>query len=127
MNSPNRLVLRFFALSLVITKSASAQVAERKALTLEGAKKVIAAAEAYASGTMLRRCHRRRGRRWQPDRLIAPPRHFSRRRKYFDKEGPDGGHVPPNKLSEVAASQRKAFQSTSGKEVEFRRLDAAPV
>ena len=48
MNSPNRLVLRFFALSLVITKSASAQVAERKVLTLEGAKKVIAAAEVYA-------------------------------------------------------------------------------
>ena len=76
MNSPNRLDYAFFALSLVITKSASAQVAERKALTLEGAKKVIAAAEAYASGTMLRRCHRRRGRRWQPDRLIAPRRHF---------------------------------------------------
>jgi len=36
MNSPNRLVYAFFALSLVITKSASAQVAERKALTLEG-------------------------------------------------------------------------------------------
>ena len=50
MNSPNRFILRFFALSLVITKSASAQVAERKVLTLEGAKKVIAAAEAYASG-----------------------------------------------------------------------------
>jgi hypothetical protein len=29
-------------------------VAERKVLTLEGAKKVIAAAEAYASKTMLR-------------------------------------------------------------------------
>ena len=48
MNSPNRLVYALFALSLVITKSASAQVAERKVLTLEGAKKVIAAAEAYA-------------------------------------------------------------------------------
>jgi len=76
MNSPNRFVLRFFALSLVITKSASAQVAERKVLTLEGAKKVTAAAEAYASRTMLRRRHLRRGRRWQRDRVIAPRRHF---------------------------------------------------
>ena len=72
MNSPNSLVYALFVMSLVITKSASAQVAERKVLTLEGAKKVIAAAEAYASGTMLRRRHRRRGRRWQPDRLMAP-------------------------------------------------------
>ena len=48
MNSPNRLVCALFALSLAITKSASAQVAEQKVLTLEGAKKVIAAAEAYA-------------------------------------------------------------------------------
>jgi glc operon protein GlcG len=48
MNSLNRLVYALFAISLVITKSASAQVAERKVLTLEGAKKVIAAAEAYA-------------------------------------------------------------------------------
>ena len=54
MNSPNRLVYALFDLSLVITKSASAQVAERKVLTLEGAKKVIAAAEAYASRTMRR-------------------------------------------------------------------------
>jgi glc operon protein GlcG len=50
MNSPNRLVYALFALSLVITKSASAEVAERKVLTLEGVKRVIAAAEAYASG-----------------------------------------------------------------------------
>jgi hypothetical protein len=31
MNSPNRLVYALFAMSLVITKSASAQVAERMA------------------------------------------------------------------------------------------------
>jgi len=48
MNSPNSLVYALFVMSLVITKSASAQVAERKVLTLEGAKKVIAAAEVYA-------------------------------------------------------------------------------
>ena len=33
----------------------------------------------------------------------------------------------PDKLSEVTAWQRKVFQSTSGKEVEFRNLDPAPV
>jgi NAD(P)H-hydrate epimerase len=33
----------------------------------------------------------------------------------------------PDKLSEVAAWQRKVFQSTSGQEVEFRNLDKAPV
>ena len=54
MNSPNRLVYALFDLSLVMTKSASAQVAERKVLTFEGAKKLIAAAEAYAGRTMLR-------------------------------------------------------------------------
>ena len=48
MNSPNSVVYALFVMSLVITKSASAQVAERKVLTLEGAKKVIAAAEVYA-------------------------------------------------------------------------------
>jgi NAD(P)H-hydrate epimerase len=33
----------------------------------------------------------------------------------------------PDKLSEVTAWQQKIFQSTSGKEVEFRNLDASPV
>jgi NAD(P)H-hydrate epimerase len=33
----------------------------------------------------------------------------------------------PNKLSEVAAWQRKIFQSTSGKEVEFRSLESKEV
>jgi len=33
----------------------------------------------------------------------------------------------PDKLSAVAAWQRKVFQSTSGKEVDFRHLDPAPV
>jgi NAD(P)H-hydrate epimerase len=33
----------------------------------------------------------------------------------------------PNQLSEVTAWQRKIFQSTSGKEVEFRKLDSEPV
>ena len=33
----------------------------------------------------------------------------------------------PDRLSEVAAWQRKVFQSASGKEVEFRNLDPAPV
>src|SRR5579864_5159347 len=33
----------------------------------------------------------------------------------------------PNKLSEVAAWQRKIFQSTSGKEVEFRSLESKGV
>jgi NAD(P)H-hydrate epimerase len=33
----------------------------------------------------------------------------------------------PNKLSEVAAWQRKIFQSTAGKEVEFSRLDSNKV
>src|SRR6516225_1335662 len=33
----------------------------------------------------------------------------------------------PDKLSEVAAWQRRVFQSTSGKEVQFRSLDSAPV
>src|SRR5215471_17344825 len=33
----------------------------------------------------------------------------------------------PDKLSEVAAWQRRVFQSTSGKEVEFRSLDSGPV
>ena len=33
----------------------------------------------------------------------------------------------PDRLSEVAAWQRKVFQSTSGKEVEFRNLDSSPV
>src|SRR5215472_12579270 len=33
----------------------------------------------------------------------------------------------PDKLTEVAAWQRKIFQSTSGKEVEFSNLGAAPV
>jgi hypothetical protein len=44
----------FLTYPLSSLKSASAQVAERKVLTLEGAKKVIAATEAYASKTMLR-------------------------------------------------------------------------
>jgi NAD(P)H-hydrate epimerase len=43
-----------------------------------------------------------------------------------------GAHVElclavPDKLTEVAAWQRKIFQSTSGKEVEFSNLGAAPV
>ena len=33
----------------------------------------------------------------------------------------------PDKLSEVTAWQRKVFQSTAGKEVEFRNLDTSPV
>jgi len=33
----------------------------------------------------------------------------------------------PDRLSEVAAWQRRVFQSTSGKEVQFRSLDSAPV
>jgi NAD(P)H-hydrate epimerase len=33
----------------------------------------------------------------------------------------------PDKLSEVAAWQRRVFQFTAGKEVEFRNLDPAPV
>jgi len=33
----------------------------------------------------------------------------------------------PDKLSEVAVWQRRVFQSTSGKEVQFRSLDSAPV
>jgi NAD(P)H-hydrate epimerase len=33
----------------------------------------------------------------------------------------------PDKLSEVAAWQRRVFQSTAGKEVNFRNLDLAPV
>jgi len=121
MNSPNSLVYALFVMSLVITKSASAQVAERKVLTLEGAKKVIAAAEAYASRTMLRAAS---SPSWKTvastSTALFPPAQIFR-------SGRPGGHVPPNKLSEVAAWQRKAFQSTSGKEVEFRSLDAAPV
>jgi hypothetical protein len=48
MNSLRRLVCRLPILFLVITGTSNAQVAEKKALTLEEAKKVIAAAEAYA-------------------------------------------------------------------------------
>jgi len=33
----------------------------------------------------------------------------------------------PDKLSEVAAWQRKVFQSTPGREIDFRNLDPAPV
>ena len=127
MNSPNRLVYALFDLSLVMTKSASAQVAERKVLTFEGSKEShrcrrSVCQQNHAAGGVItvmddggNLC------------LIAPRRYFSRRRKYFDREGPDGGHVPPNKLSGFAAWQRKAFQPTSVKEVEFRSLEPAPV
>lgn len=77
----------------------------------------------------------RLGREWQKERIvvlagtggnggggITATRHLANR----------GARVElclavPDKLSEVAAWQRKVFQSTSGKEVEFRNLDPSPV
>jgi ABC-type phosphate transport system substrate-binding protein len=47
-----KLILKLTTLSLVlvaITSSSSAQVTEKKTLTIDGAKKVIAASVAYAS------------------------------------------------------------------------------
>ena len=48
MSSPQKLGYGFFAVLLSVAQPVNGQVAEQKVLTLEGARKVIAAAEAYA-------------------------------------------------------------------------------
>lgn len=48
MSSPKKLGYGFFVVLLFVLQPVTGQVAEQKVLTLEGARKVIAAAEAYA-------------------------------------------------------------------------------
>ena len=70
-----------------------AQTVQKKGLTLEGAKKVIAAAVAEAKQQRTWWSHRCRRRRRQSYRSRAAGQYLCRRRQHFDWQGADRGLV----------------------------------
>ena len=68
-----------------------AQVTSKKALTLEGAKQVIAAAVRRGQAEPRGRRHRRRRRRRQPDGPRAPRRHLRGGRQHLHRQGAHRG------------------------------------
>ena len=94
------------------TWTAHAQVVKKKALTLDGAKQVIAAAIGEARRQGPGRRHRRRGRRRQPDGARAARRHVRRRRQHLDRQGADGGDLQaarPRRFEDIIKNGRTAM------------------